>query len=81
MTTEIFSIDICQEETTFSVSDDLDTTSPSVTTCEDTAVYEIDAKENCDVEVKVECVLADDSNTYCRFISPAEYTEDCEVVV
>ena len=39
---EIFSIDICQEDTTFSVSVDLYATSTSGKTCEDTVVYEID---------------------------------------
>ena len=40
VTAEIVTIYICQEETTFSVSAELDTTSLIGTICEDTAVYE-----------------------------------------
>ena len=78
---EIFSIDICQEDTTFSVSDDLDETSTSGTTCEDTAVYEIDVQNICDVEVESEFVLADDINTDFCLILPAEDKKDCDVAV
>ena len=70
-TTEIVSIDICQEETTFSVSVELDLTSQISTTCEDTAVYEIDVENIFDVEVESECVLAYYINTDCRSIPPA----------
>ena len=45
-------IDIFQEETTLSVSVELDVTSRSGTTCEDTAVYEIDVENIFDIEVE-----------------------------
>ena len=51
VTTEIVSIDICQYETTFSVSDELDAISPSGTACEDTSVYEMDVEKIFDIEV------------------------------
>ena len=75
------SIGILQEETTLSVSSELDATSTSGMKYEYTSVYEIDVENICDVEVEAECVLADDSNTDCCSIPPAENIEDCEVVV
>ena len=57
-------IDICQEESTISVSAELDATSPCGTPCEKTAVYKIDVEKICDVEYEAKCVLADYSNTY-----------------
>ena len=75
------SIDIFQQQIAFSVSTELDATSPSVTTCEDTSVCEIYVENIFDVEVEAECVLTDDGNTNCRQIPPAKDTEDCEVVV
>ena len=81
VTTEIVSIDICQEETIFSVSDEVDTTSASGTICEDKAVHEFDVENIFDVEVETEYVLADDSNNDCHSIPPAEEPEDYEVVV
>ena len=65
VTTETVPIDICQEDTTFSVSAEVDATFPSGTICEDTAVYEFDVENIFGVEVETECVLADDSNTDC----------------
>ena len=65
------SIDIRQEDTTLSVSTELDATSPSGTPCENTAVYEIDVENIFDVEVESECVLAYYINTDCRSIPPA----------
>ena len=49
VTTEIVSIDILLEETTLSVYVELYSTSPSGTTCEDTAVYENDVDNVCNV--------------------------------
>ena len=48
--TEIFPIDVCQEGKKFSVSVKVDATSPSGKICEDTAVYEFDVENICDVE-------------------------------
>ena len=81
VSTEIVSIDICQEETRFSVSAEVDATSPSGVICEDIAEYEFDVEKICDVEVEIECVLADGSNIDCRSIPAAEDLEDCEVLV
>ena len=75
------SIDICQEETKLSVYVELYATSTCGMKCEYTAVYEIDVKKICDVEVEAECVLAYDINTDCSLIPPSEETEECEVVV
>ena len=52
VTTEIVSIDICQDETKFIVSSEVDATSPSGTLCKDTAMYEFDVENICDVEVE-----------------------------
>ena len=66
VTTEITSFDIWQQETTVSVSAELYKTLPNDTPFEDTAVYEIDVENICDVEVEAECVFEDDSNTDCH---------------
>ena len=81
VTTEIVSIDICQEETTFNVYTEVDSTFPSGTICEDIAVYDFDVDNICDVEVDTECVFVDGSNTYYHLIPPSEEPEGCEVVV
>ena len=44
-------------------------------------MYKFDVEKICDVVVETECVLADDSNTYCCLIPSSEETEDCEVVL
>ena len=59
----------------------MDSKSASGKICEDTAVYKFDVEKICDVGVETECVLADDSNTYCCLIPSSEETEDCEVVL
>ena len=45
--TEIVSIDICQEVATFSVSDEVDATSPSGVICGDTSEYEFVVENIC----------------------------------
>ena len=57
LTTEIVLIDICREETTFSVSAEVYTTSPIGKICEDMHVYKFDVENIFDVEVEVECVF------------------------
>ena len=52
MTTKILSIYICQEETKYSFSDEVDSTLSSGTICEDTDVYEFDVEKIFDVEVE-----------------------------
>ena len=72
MITEIVSIDIFQEETTFNVSAEVDATFPIGEICEDTSVYDFEVDNIFDVEVETECVLEDDSINDCRLIPPAE---------
>ena len=49
VTTEIVSIDICQEEKFLSGSTEVYATLPIVTICDDTAVYEFGVEKGCDV--------------------------------
>ena len=77
VTTEIVSIDICQEEKKISGYDEVYATSPSGTIFDDTTVYEFDGDKVCNVEVETECVFSDDSNNYCRSIPLDEDPEDC----
>ena len=81
VTNEIVSIDICQEETTFIVSSELNSTLPSGKICEDTAVYGFDIENIFDVQIETECLLEDDSNTDCRSTQPDEDPEYCNIVV
>ena len=71
-TTEIVLIDIFQEDTTFSVSAEVYAKFPSGVICENTSEYECSVDKNFNVEVEIECVLADGSNTDCNLIPPAE---------
>ena len=79
--TKVLSIDICEEVTIFSVSDEVDATSSSCVICEDTTEYEFVVERICIVEVEIKCVLADVINTDCRLISPAEDLEYLDVAV
>ena len=55
-----------------SVSDKVDTTLPSCTICEDTAVYDFEVDKTCDDEVEKYCLFEDVSNNDCHSILSAE---------